>query len=332
MAHMMGEHDKLYSVRIAPWHLGETNSVVLDWAPETREERMRLAGHDWSVDEEPIFDGNGVELPGQKLLRRSDTREILDVAKTSYGTIQNDTGHELFEALSKGAVLDDGTGGTTHNGSFCYLSARLDEPIVVKGDKENATFPYVVVSWSHGWAASSVPHSVQARSTFVRPVCWNTITWGEAAALRAGTNYVFRHSAKIQDRIEKALEVIRGVRREASKFQELADELAELAITDEQRELFVQKFIPAPSSEYVISDRVMDNINEARDKVRAVFSSDTIPEAHRNTGYGLLQAGTEYLDHLRGYRTQATYLGRTLLRDEPLKMKLIPMIRELASA
>jgi hypothetical protein len=39
--------------------------------------------------------------------------------------VQNVVGHELFEALSKGARLDDGTGGTIKGGAVCYLTARL---------------------------------------------------------------------------------------------------------------------------------------------------------------------------------------------------------------
>ena len=102
-------------------------------------------------------------------------------------------------------------------------------------------------------------------------------------------------------------------------------------MTDEQRERFVTTFIPKPEAE-VISDQVLDNILRERSKVRAVFDGPTIPEAHRNTAYGLVQAGIEYLDHLRSYRNSDTYLGRTLLRDEPLKRKLVPMVRELAAA
>jgi hypothetical protein len=48
----------------------------------------------------------------------------------------------------------------------------------------------------------------------------------------------------------------------------------------------------------VISDQVLDNILRERSKVRAIFDSPTVPEAHRNTAYGLVQAGIEYLDHL----------------------------------
>jgi phage/plasmid-like protein (TIGR03299 family) len=324
--HGMTKNDKMFSVREAPWHVNETNSVVLDSAPESRDERMRLAGHDFEVLEEPVFDGSGNEIGTHKILRNSSTRHIFGIMADTYGTVQNSFGHELFEALSKGAVMDDGTGGTIKDGALCYLSARLDEPIQVNGDP-NVTFPFVVVSWAHDGSAS-----VSARSTTVRPVCWNTISWGEAVAVKAGTDFTFRHSAKVTDRIETALQIIQGTREQAGKFQELANELAELSITDDQREEFITTFIPAPASTVVLSDRVLDNLNEARSQLRGIFDSPTIPEVHRNTGYGLLQAGTEWLDHLRGYRSSDTYLKRTLLREEPFKAKLIPLIRELANA
>jgi phage/plasmid-like protein (TIGR03299 family) len=324
MAHQMGKTDKMYSVREAPWHMDQTNSVVLDSAPETRDERMRLAGHDWEVTEEPVFAGDGLEIPGFKVVRRSDTHKVFNVLKDSFGTVQNDFGHQLFEALSKDSAMDDGTGGTIRDGALCYLSARLNEPIQVKGD-DSLIFPYVVCTWAHDGTAS-----VSARSTNIRPVCWNTITWGEAAAIKAGTDYTFRHSAKVTDRITEALKIIQGARENIAKFQELADELAAISITDDQREEFVTRFIPAPATTTVLSDRVLDNLNEARQQVRTIFDSPTIPEQHRNTGYGLMQAGVEWLDHIRGYRSSDTYLKRTLLKDEPFKAKLVPLIREVA--
>jgi phage/plasmid-like protein (TIGR03299 family) len=311
--------------------MDQTNSVVIDSAPETREERMRLAGHDWTIEQEPIFDGDMNEIPGRKLLRRSDTRHIIEVANDGYGVFPNETGHELFEALSKGAVMDDGTGGTIKDGSFCYLSARLDEPVQIKGDS-SLIFPIVVVSWSHGWQAGSVPHSVQARTTNVRPVCQNTVTAGELFAEKAGTNYTFRHTAKVMQRVEEAMKVIRGAREDNGRFVELANELADISITDAQREEFVTTFIPAPATETVLSDRVLDNLSNARDQLRAIFDSPTIDGVHRNSGYGLMTAAVEWLDHERKYRSHATYLTRTLLKDEPFKMRLVPLIREIANA
>lgn len=347
MAHEMTENDRMYatkvsrvseteSVRGAPWHIGMgTNVLMLDTAPETRQARMELAGHAWTVEEESVYRqvtreiADGVSattypaVPGFKLLTRSDTGTILNVPRDSYAVVQNVVGHELFEALSKGATtLVDGTGGTVKGGALCYLSARLDEGRYVIGDT-SPIFPLLVVTWAHDGSGA-----VQARTTTLRPVCFNTVSAGELEARRTGRNFTFRHTARVLERIEEAKAVISGARAGASAFIELANELAVIPVTDAQRELFIERFIPAPVAE-VVSDRVRANIDEARTKVRGIFDSPTIPEAHRNTAYGLVSAGIEYLDHLRGYRNSDTYLGRTLLRDEPLKARLVPMVREV---
>lgn len=334
----MYENDTMYSVRQAPWHLGTGTSVsMLDTAPERRAERMALAGQDFLVVENDVFnrvetvDPFGetafrfVKLPGWKLLQRSDDNGILSVQRDSYSVVQNVVGHELFEALSEGARLDDGTGGTVKGGAQCYLTARIDEPQTVKGDS-SPVYPYVVVTWAHDGSGA-----VQARSTNVRVVCWNTLTMSEAESRRQGTNFTFRHTAKVMERIAEAKEVIRGAREDRTAFIELANELADVPVSDEQREMFVQTFIPAPVAK-VISPTVEENIRVARARVRSIFDGETIPEAHRNTAYGLVTAGVEYLDHLRAHRNSDTYLGRTLLREEPLKKALVPMVRKLVNA
>jgi hypothetical protein len=68
--------------------------------------------------------------------------------------------------------------------------------------------------------------------------------------------------------------------------------------------------------------------------VRRLFdpSNASIPEAHKLTAYGLRLAGVEYLDHLRGFRNDNTYVGRQLLRQEPAKAKLGRLIEEVVHA
>lgn len=334
--HGMTDEDRMYSVRVAPWHIEQTNSIVLDAAPERRAERIALAGHDWTVEETPIFrkvervveDGVAVTYPklGEwKALYRSDTQGILHVAKDSYTRVQNIVGHELFEALAKDARLDDGTGGTIEGGKVCYLMARLDEPFQIEGD-DSETYPYVVVTWTHDGSGA-----LQARATNIRVVCWNTWSASEAQAARTGRRYTFRHTSKVMERVGEAKRALAGVREETRVFQEIANELAKISVSDGTREDFVQEFIPEPVGK-VISDRVKGNIETARAKVRGLFDGRTIPEAHRNTAYGLVLAGTEYLDHLRGFRSTDTYLGRTLLREEALKARLVPMVQDLVAA
>jgi len=284
MPHEMTEHDQMYSVREAPWHLGSgANVLMLDAAPETRMARIDAAGHAFTVEETDVHlrkerpagddgqpDVTFLKVEGWKALTRSDTGDVLNVARGSYEVVQNIVGHELFEALSTGARLDDGSGGTVKAGAVCYLSARVDEPQTVTGD-DSPIYPYVVVLWTHDGSGA-----LQARRTSVRPVCWNTISLGEAEARRSGRNFTFRHTKNVLVRIEEAKRVIAGAREETAAFVELANELARLSVTDEQRERFVTTFIPKPEAE-VISDQVLDNILRERTKVRAIFDGPTNP-------------------------------------------------------
>jgi phage/plasmid-like protein (TIGR03299 family) len=261
---------------------------------------------------------------GWKGLVNSESGDILNVVRSSYEVIQNDVGWDIVDMIiGEGAKYE--TGITLKDGAVCLVTAWLDEPVQITGD-DSATLPYLVVRWTHDGSGSLV-----ARSTTVRVVCANTDSLSAAEARRNGTEYRFRHTKNVKSRIEDAKMAIKGLRDDFATFTRLSEELAQTPVTVGQRELFVCSLLPMPP-EALISDRVVENVETARRAVRNLFTGPTIPEAHKLTAYGLRLAGVEYLDHLRGYRSKDTYVGRQLLRDEPAKVKLAALIREVVKA
>lgn len=321
--------DTGFVVREPAWHeLG----VVLDEYPG-REEAMRLAGHDFTITEEPVFTASK-RIEGFKALRKQCPPElaaedsahgkVVHVVKESYGVVQNTVGWDIVDALvGEGALYE--TGITMKDGAVCSVLAWLDEPVIIDGD-DSPILPYVNVSWAHDGSAS-----LTSRPTSVRVVCWNTQTAAEAQGKRTGTEFTFRHTSKVMDRIEDAKMAMRGVRQAHAEYVEVAAELATLPVNRDQRNLFVSQLIPMPP-EALVSKQVVGNVERARASVQALFDGPTIPDAHRFTGYGLHLAGGEYLDHLRGYRSSDTYFGRQMLRREPAKAKLTSLIKEVVNA
>lgn len=324
-----------FAVREPMWHgLG----TIVEEYPG-REEAMRLAGHDFIVTEQPVeipatFDEHGAypakPLTGWKALVKDAGTEdetdgaVLNVVKDSYTVIQNETGWDVVDAIvGEGAKYE--TGITMKNGAVCSVLAYLPEPTVIPGD-DSEILPWVNVSWAHDGSAS-----LTARATSIRTVCWNTQSAAEAQGKRFGTDFTFRHTKNVMERIEDAKEAIAGVRTGHEAFIEIARELAKTPVTAEQRELFICTLVPMPP-EALISERVMQNVEDARTSIRLLFGGKTIPEAHELTAYGLHLAGTEFLDHLRGYRNQETYFGRSVLRAEPAKMKMARIIREVVKS
>ena len=90
------------------------------------------------------------------------------------------------------------------------------------------------------------------------------------------------------------------------------------------------------STRPIASDRVKSNVERERAKVNQLFLTSgekaTIPDAHKLTAYGLFQAGGEYFDHLRSWRTKDSYVKRTLLTQSSEKANLRRTIAEAVAA
>lgn len=317
-----------FFVREAAWH-GE--GVVLSDYPG-REEAMRLSGHDFTVIERPMeVVGNFGNRPadGWKGLLKSGTGELLNVTRDTYEVIQNSTAYDIAEVL-----FDEGfqyeTGITLDEGRVCALTLKLDTPIVLPGD-DSVTLPFGCLSWTHDGSGS-----LRVRSGAIRQVCANTVSASEAEGKRLGTDFTFRHTKNVRDRIADAREAVKGARKAFNVYQNAMHDLAEIVVSPAQRDLFVSEIIGdksgALSSGAATSSRVKTNLENERVKILSLFMGPTIPEAHKLTGYGLFLAGGEYFDHLRAYRSRDSYVKRTLLADNPAKASLARTIREVVAA
>lgn len=359
-----------YFVEETAWH---KMGIVLAQPPATREEAIRLAGHDYRVVSfqngdilRPLtreeFDTlksdpntNIVRFGGQwhlfghnatkQGLRISQVRDgvagpldgnSLTVANDSLAIIQNEVAYDFADAM-----VDLGfvrwAGITLRDGAECALTFKLDEPIQVSGD-DSATLPYFVLNWAHDGSGS-----LRGRSTSIRAVCWNTVSAGEAEGKRLGTEFSIKHTQNWKARVEDAKKAIKGVREDIATYREVMEEFAAVPVTRSDRDLFISALVldqkvasvsrfKADVAKGAYSARVQGNVERATAKVKSLFTGSTIPEDHKLTAYGLHLAGVEYLDHVRKAQSDATRVGRSLLRDEPAKARLTPLIRDIVAA
>ena len=65
MAHMIMETDQMFSVREKPWHyeLTKEHTKIIQEAPNSRE-ALVAAGLDWNVVSMPVYQENGLLIPG----------------------------------------------------------------------------------------------------------------------------------------------------------------------------------------------------------------------------------------------------------------------------
>jgi phage/plasmid-like protein (TIGR03299 family) len=320
------------SVREVPWHgLGE----VLEDYPENWDEARKFAGLEWEPALEPVYakqikiiDGEPVEvfepIPGFNRVIRNDTFETLALPRDTFDLIYHYQMGELLEAFTGETNLRFETAVNLQGGRKVAALVRLDEPFQIPGDN-SPTYPFAVLLNAHdGEGACKLSY------TNVRVVCMNTFNAADMLSERTpGTSVVLRHTKNVQERVAAAKQAAADMRSGAAAWQELAQGLLDIKVDTEFELDFITEFIPSPPTG-VISDRVAKNIQEARDAVWQCLYSKTVNEEIRGTGYALIQAAGEYLDHLRGYKNRETYLGRTMLKPEPLKARAVKIVRELA--
>ena len=324
--------EEMFSVREMPWH--REGTVTEDY-PQTWDAARVLAGLDWEAESQPVFALVGITETGQPIyepvdgfhrITRSDTGATLSIRQTSYEIIPNAAFGEIFEAVlqTDKDKLRAETGGTLEGGRKVWMLVRLDEPVVIPGDT-SATYPYMAITSRHDALGST-----QLRSTAVRIVCANTYAAAEAEGERTGLTYKFMHRGNWRDHIEEARQAVTATRREFKAYVDMMSDLVKLGVTAEQREQFVTAFIPAPPAG-VASKRVLGNVQTAQAKLREILNSPTIAGAGIDgTVYGLVQAGGEYLDHVRTAQTWETKLNRTLLKPEAGKHRAMKIAMEVA--
>ena len=277
-------------------------------------------------------DGEYVVDEGAQRVERDDTGAKIGTSAVS-GTFElishAEMGYIVEPLLEQGAKID--TMGSVKDGAQVYATLLLDEPYTIPGDVDGfgdpvLTLPYLAVLNSHDGTGAC-----KALRTQVRVVCANTVQAASLDGDRHGAQFSLRHTSGVAERIESARETIQGLRADVERWKEIATALAVIPVTDAQQLQYLSEFIPEPPAG-VTTDRVKGNIERDRQRFLHVLRQSATNCEMQHNALGLFNACVEYLDHLRGFRNQDTYLGRQILSAEPLKARSLTLIRDLVGA
>ncbi|MET0886200.1 MAG: DUF932 domain-containing protein [Mycetocola sp.] len=314
MSHEITGSDGMFTVRTAAWHgLG---TVMTDYP--TREEAQEIA-HPWEPLSEPMFrkamslDDDGKvfeayqEVPGWVANVRSDNGDTIGVVSDSYTVVTNSELWDIAEAIEgSGTDVMFETGGSLKGGSKVWILLRLQEPLVVKGDPRGETIPYYALQNSHDGSGA-----FRGQAVTTRIVCANTSRVADMDAKARGTEFVFRHSKNVGDRVEQARSSLAGWRDSLTAWQEQAEYLLTLKSDGLAAGKFIERFIPMPP-EHLISERVRNNVIADRAKWFEGYNGIT-GEGLQNTAYGLVQASIEFAEWGKRAHNAETRFNRSFL-------------------
>ena len=316
----------------SPWH--ELGTPV-DGAM-TAAQAMELSRQDWDVIKRQLLTENAagsvVAVPAFGMFR-DDNGAFLGTCGADYEPIQNVKQFESIDFLletSTGAHYD--TAGVLGRGERVWALARIPAAdITVGADDRHES--YLLACTSHD---GSLAFTLKLTST--RVVCQNTMSMALSAN---GALARIKHTRNALDRVEQAKRYMRLVSENSATLADKLNTLASRKMTPDTYRSIMDKLFPITKNADgdPTSQGRRDNI--LSDVIRLYESNDrnAFPE-HKGTAYNLLNAVTEWTDHLRtarlsddkkdlGYsNTRARYEAAIFGSGDTLKNKALEVILE----
>lgn len=274
--------------RGVPWHgLGTPVDGLM-----TAEDAIVKAGLNWEVVAYPLSDEFGV-IPDKVAQRRATDHAYLGTVGDGFATVQNAEAFTFANALvaeNPGKALYD-TAGSLRGGRTVFLSMDLTAvaPINVAGE---AFRTFLLIANSHDGSKA-----LHAAITPVRSVCMNTVN---LALAEASTHIAIRHSGDPTAKIKAAQHALGVTIDYVRRFEEVAAAAMKAQVKDDRAEKILQRV-------FRMRDTTLGDPEGKRYEDHAATRAFDIYQTaddlapFRGTGWGLVNAVAEYVDHERIY-------------------------------
>lgn len=296
-----GQVEMAYAGLEQPWHgLGtrvEDGATIDTW--------IKSAGMDWSIvpgDLTYMYQGEATTLAGKKVLYRSDTGLPLGLVSDSYKIVQPWETLEFFRDLIHSLGLEMTSAGTLFGGRKFWASAYIGEEAVVTN--QDVIRQYVLLSTSSDGSLATT-----GRFTTTRVVCRNTLSVAHSeskAAVRVLHSTEFR-----ADEAKKAMGLAPNTLK---SFMDNLRHLAETQVTNERCETLLE--------ELGLGDRAAKRVTE-------LFAGEAIGAnlaGCEQTGWGWLNAITQYVDHDRRGKTPSHQMNSAMFgRGDAMKTRALEL-------
>lgn len=274
--------------RFVPWHgLG----TPVQEAPDSSS-AIKLAGLDWEVVSNPVFDSNGKEIVGYKANTRSSDNSVLGIVSNRYKIIQNSKAFDFTDSLIEDESIRYETAGSLRNGKQIWLLAQMPTTKVLGDD----VAPYICFTNTHDGSGA-----IRVCLTPIRVVCNNTLN---IALSNASRSWSTRHIGDLEAKLIEARETLELSSRYMEELDKEANVLVEKKMTDSDIEAVLDEIFPV--DEENDTARKVRNINEVKDAFYVCYMMPDIAK-FRGTAWGAVQAMSDLVTHMAPTRKSDTY-------------------------
>ena len=300
--------ETMFSVREKPWHgLGK----IIKEAPTSRD-AIELAGLNWSVNSNPIYDVFGNEIKGFKANTRSSDNSVLGVVTDKYKIVQNIDAFDFTDNLI-GEEMYYETAGSLRKGKTIWLLGKMPERYICEDKFE----PYIVFTNTHDGTGA-----VKIAMTPIRVVCNNTLNMALSSAKRSWST---KHMGNMEAKLSEARHTLELANDYLNNLAIEADKLANETMTEEMTVKTLDQMFPIPED---ASDRQKQNIQNAKDGIMICMLRPDIAQ-FLNTKWGFINAVSDYVGHAVPARLTTNYQENNwgkIMNGHPLLDKAMSLV------
>ena len=277
-----------------PWHgLGQELAEGADM-----ETWRKAAGMDWTIQSAPVQYVSASaynQFNGQNVLYRNDNNLPLSIVSDRYKPVQPAEVLEFFDSLVKEAGFKLHTAGTLRGGKRLWALAETGKFGEVCKDDGVGGFLLLSTSCDRTLATT-------ARFTSVRVVCNNTLTMAQndiRTMIKVPHSTVFDHD-KVKLELGQVSEAF-------GSFMEMAKFLQNQKLNQAQARVFLTKLMTPQAK--LANEQYNIEKNKGYSKILEMFEgSGKGADLVGSTKWGMLNAVTEYYDHIIPNRSNDTRL------------------------
>lgn len=319
MAHEIVDSQIAYANQV-PWHgLGKEMKPS-----DSPAKFLKAAKLDWTVDPQPMFietpDGP-VKVPGKAAMVRSSDNKVMTIAGENWKPLQNADALAFMSKYVKAGGATMEVAGALRDGQVIWGLARLNRSFEVrKGDVVNG---YLLITSPH--IAGS---AIKVSTTTVRVVCANTM-----AASRKAEQIHYTQSHRDEFDVLAAQAHVEGAIESLGQMEKRCKILDKLKINAEDavKKVLVPTFRPGMENDAELMKSIMDPDKTPKDIAAIIESMEAGPGAVPNTGWGVLNGVTHYIDHVRGYKQEARFSSGTMGWGAKRKERAQELLLQLAA-
>ena len=300
-----------------PWHgLGYHSETPL--APM---ELMRLAQADFEVERRPLWRREGEKFIQTKTceLIRLDTNQDLTIISEDWNPVQNKEAFDFFSKWVEEGRMSMEAAGVLKGGQIVFALAKMHKAFELPhGDViEN----YMLFTNPHRFG-----QAVNIRTTAIRTVCWNTLSW----ALGSDSKMSFSMNHRKQFNAEEVKTAMGIADIQLAKYREKAELLTQKKFDVESVQQYFMQVFPKTGTEEVERDQYRSKLSRNAKLVSELLDVQPGADISSGTWWSAFNAVTYATDHRLGRSTDTRLYSAWYGTNQQRKLRALNLAVKFA--